>query len=34
MDVFLETRLKSKSFGTLDDFVGFRIQKLWSKVKK
>jgi len=25
----LETRLQSKSFDTLDDLLGFRVQKLW-----
>jgi len=27
----METRLQSKSFDTLDDLLGFRVQKLWSK---
>jgi len=30
----LETRLQSKSFDTLDDLLGFRVQKLWSKLIK
>jgi len=30
----LETRLQSESFDTLDDLLGFRVQKLWSKVIK
>jgi len=30
----LETRLQSESFDTLDDLLGFRVQKLWSKVVK
>jgi len=25
----LETRLQSESFGTLDDLLGFQVQKLW-----
>jgi len=25
----LETRLRSESFDTLDDLLGFRVQKLW-----
>jgi len=32
--VLLETRLKSESFDTLDDLLGFRIQKLWPKNHK
>jgi len=28
----LETRLQSESFDTLDDLLGFRVQKLWSKL--
>ena len=28
----LETRLQSESFDTLDDLLGFRVQKLWSVV--
>jgi len=28
---FLETRLQSESFDTLDDFLRFRVEKLWSK---
>ena len=27
----LETRLQSESFDALDDLMGFRVQKLWSK---
>ena len=27
----LGTRLRSKSFDTLDDLLGFRVQKLWSE---
>ena len=30
----LETRLQSESFDTLDDLLGLRVQKLWSKVNK
>jgi len=30
----LETRLKSKAFDTLDDLLGCRVQKLWSKINK
>jgi len=30
----LETRLQSDFFDTLDDLLGFRVQKLWSKVNK
>jgi len=30
----LETRLQSKSFDTLDDLLGFRVQKLWCKLVK
>ena len=30
----LETRLQSESFDTLDDLLGFWVQKLWSKVIK
>ena len=30
----LETRLQSESFNTLDDLLGFRVQKLWSKLIK
>jgi len=30
----LETRLQFKYFDTLDDLLGFQVQKLWSKVKK
>jgi len=30
----LETRLQSESFDTLDDLLGFRVQKLLSKVVK
>ena len=30
----LETRLQSESFDILDDLLGFRVQKLWSKVTK
>ena len=30
----LETGLQSKSFNTLDDLLGFQVQKLWSKVNK
>jgi len=29
-----ETRLQSQSFDTLDDLLGFQVQKLWSKVNK
>ena len=32
--VLLETRLKSESFDTLDDLLGFGVQKLRSKVNK
>jgi len=28
----LETRLQSESFDTLDDLLGFRVQKLWCKL--
>jgi len=31
---WLETRLQSESFDTLDDLMGFQVQKLWSKVMK
>jgi len=30
----LETRLQSKFFDTLDDLLGFRVQKLWCKLVK
>ena len=30
----LETRLQTESFDTLDDLLGFWVQKLWSKVIK
>ena len=30
----LETRLQSESFDTLDDLLGFRVQKLWCKIVK
>jgi len=30
----LETRRQSESFDTSDDLLGFRVQKLWSKVSK
>ena len=30
----LETRLKSESFDTLDDLLGFQVQKLWPKNNK
>ena len=30
----LDSRLQSESFDTLDDLVGFRFQKLWSKLVK
>jgi len=30
----LETRLQFESFDTLDDFLGFRVQNLWSEVIK
>ena len=30
----LETRLQSKSFDTLVDLLGFRVQKLWCKLVK
>jgi len=30
----LETRLQSKSFDTLDDLLGFLVQKLWCKLVK
>ena len=30
----LETRLQSESFHTLDDLLGFRVQKLWCKLVK
>jgi len=30
----LETRLQSESFDTLDDLLGFRVQKLWCKLVK
>ena len=30
----LETRLQSDSFDTLDDLLGFRVQKLWCKLVK
>ena len=30
----LETRLQSKSFDTLDDLLGFRVQNLWCKLVK
>jgi len=32
LDFLLETRLQSEPFDTLDDLLGFRVQKLWSKV--
>jgi len=31
LEFFLETRLQSESFDTLDDLLGFRVQKLWCK---
>jgi len=30
----LGTSLKSESFDTLDDLLGFQVQKLWSKINK
>jgi len=30
----LETRLQSESFDTLDDLLGFWVQKLWYKLAK
>ena len=30
----LETRLQSESFDTLDDLLGFRVQKLWYNLVK
>ena len=30
----LETRLQSESFDTLDDLLGFQVQKLWCKLVK
>ena len=30
----LETRLQSQSFDTLDDLLGFQVQKLWCKLVK
>jgi len=30
----LETRLQSESLDTLDDLLGFQVQKLWSKLVK
>ena len=30
----LETKLQSESFDTLDDLLGFRVQKLWCKLLK
>jgi len=30
----LETRLQSESFDTLDDLLGFRVEKLWPEVMK
>jgi len=30
----LKTRLQSESFDTLDDLLGFRVQKIWSKAVK
>jgi len=30
----LETRLQSEFFDTLDDLLGFRVQKLWCKLVK
>jgi len=30
----LETRLKSECFETLDDLLGFRVQKLWPENNK
>ena len=30
----LETRLQSESFDTLDNLLGFRVQKLWCKLVK
>ena len=32
LEFLLQTRLQSESFDTLDDLLGFRVQKLWSKV--
>jgi len=34
LKVLLETRLQYESFDTLDDLLGFRVQKLSSEVKK
>jgi len=31
---FCKTRLQAKSFDTLDDLLGFQVQKLWPKVIK
>ena len=30
----LETKLQSESFDTLDNLLGFRVQKLWCKLVK
>ena len=32
LKILLETRLQSESFDTLDDLLGFRVQKLWFKL--
>jgi len=34
LKLLLETKLQSKSFHTLDDLLGFRVQKLWCKLVK
>ena len=32
VEFLLDSRLQSESFDTLDDLLGFRVQKLWSKL--
>jgi len=34
LKLLLGTRLQSESFDTLDDLLGFRVQKLWYEVNK
>jgi len=34
LKTLLDTRLQSESFDILDDLLGFRVQKLWSKLVK
>jgi len=34
LEFSMETRLQSKSFETLLDFLAFLVQKLWPKINK